>query len=250
MRAGPTKRRTQARRACVAVLTGLAVFAVLQLSLGVGIETWLPGLRDPLYATRLARFRKRLRAGPEKPRTVVMLGSSRTQFGFRPVAEEKFWSAALGRPVAAFNFGVSGGSPLTDLLYWRRMRRDGVRPDLLLVEVTPPLLAAQVPPGDFRADHLPTAQLGWRDLSLIEHYTAGGRAGLRREWLGAWPLPWYAHRFALVSYVAPILLPQAFKQDASWRLDASGGAPLVAPPRTAEDRLRAENTRAKNTYHA
>ena len=38
-----------------------------------------------------------------------------------------------------FNFGMVGAGPLVELVVLRRLLAEGVRPDLLLVEVLPPL---------------------------------------------------------------------------------------------------------------
>ena len=227
-----SKRRREGRRAGVAVLAGLAAFVLLQLGLAVVVETTAPEVRDPLYGCRLERVRRRLCSAPEQPRTVIMLGSSRTRFGFRAGKEDESWGRALGRPVAAFNFGIDGGGPLMEWLTWRRLLRDGVRPDLLLVEVTPPFLAGQIPVAEFDEIHLPTSRLSWQDLPLVERFAGNERVvGLRDRWLGNWPAPWYTHRVSLLSLACPILLPHVYRLDEAWKVDASGGMGYwTAPP--------------------
>jgi hypothetical protein len=223
-----SKHRLQARQACTAVVSGLAVFAALQLGLAAGIEYGFGQVRDPLYGSRLLRIERRLHAAPLKPWIVVMLGSSRTQWGFRMGDSAKAaWNEVDGRPVAAFNFGVAGGGPLTQLLLWKRLLRDGVRPDLLLVEVTAHLLDGRVSPQDFSALRLPVNQLYRRDLPLIERYAGTDRGGVRRDWLLSWPVPWYAHRFNLVSLVKPSLLPGEWRQDLYLNVDDSGAPAFV-----------------------
>jgi len=253
MRVGrPTvsRRRTQARQASAAVLCGLILFALVQLGLAIGLDRGLREVRDPLYAYRLDRVRRRLRTAPVKPWTVMMLGSSHTQWGFRVgKGEEKAWSETLGHPVATFNFGVPGGGPLTELLNWSRLRRDGVRPNLLLVEVLPPLLAAQNPPQDFGEVFLPTNRLSWQDLPLIKRYAGTVRAGLRRDWLEAWPLPWYTHRLGIVSLVRPDFLPPAYRVEGDETLDESGAPQFIVASVTSEQRLQATQ-RARKEYGA
>jgi hypothetical protein len=233
------KRRRRTRHAAGALLTGLAVFTFFQLGLAAAIEKVVPEVRDPLYGCRLDRIRKQLDAGRVKPFTVIMLGSSRTQSGFKPVAHEKTWGETLGRPVAAFNFGVSGGGPLTQLMNWRRLHRDGVRPDLLLVEVMPPLLSAQVPPGDYAEERLPTDRLGWKDISLLQRYAGPGRAAVRREWLQSWPVPCYSHRISLVSLMLPGLLPMPWRLDGAWKVDDRGRVRFIEADITPDRRLQA-----------
>ncbi len=70
-----------------------------------------------------------------------MLGSSRTCHGLAADELHERLSRELGRPVSVVNAGLPGSGPFTELLLWRRLRRDGVRPDLLLVEVLPGLLS-------------------------------------------------------------------------------------------------------------
>ena len=235
-----SKRRVQARQAYRAVLSGFVLFALVQLGLAVGLENGLGKVRDPLYGGRLDRVRRRLRAGPVKPWTVLMLGSSRTQYGFRMrISEEKSWSEELGHPVAAFNFGVAGGGPLTELLNWKRLSHDGVRPNLLLVEVLPALLAERIPPRDFGEVFLPTDRLAWRDLPLVKQYAANMRPALRREWLESWPFPWYAHRLSIVKLVRPDLLPPTYRQEGDEGLDEFGGLHFIERPTTPAERIRA-----------
>jgi hypothetical protein len=242
-RPAASRRRTQARQARVAVVSGLILFALVQLGLAIGLESGLRQLRDPLYGGRLDRVRRRLRATPVKPRTVMMLGSSRTQFAFRVgKSEEKSWSETLGHPVAAFNFGVRGGGSLTELLTWNRLRRDGARPNLLLVEVLPPLLSTRFPPTDYSELLLPTDRLSWQDLPLIKRYAGNVRTGLRRDWLEFWPLPWYAHRLSIVKLVRPDILPPAYRLGGGEGLDDNGAPPALDAPITTvtpERRLRA-----------
>jgi hypothetical protein len=228
--------RTQ-RRSFVAVFSGLAAFAALQLALSVVIEIGMPELHDPLYGRRLQLVQKALHADPAKPATVIMLGTSRTLADFLPGPTEKTWGESTERPVAAFNFGVAGCGHLTELLTWRRLQQDGVRPDLLLVEVMPVLLCSQTPFGDFAPDHWPTTRLRWRDLALVERYTGTRRPGLRQDWLTAFALPCYSQRCSLTSFVAPDLLAKVDGPDDQRKVDEFGGlTPLKTP--TPEDRRR------------
>jgi hypothetical protein len=52
-----SKHQAKVRRAFIGIVSGLAAFVVLQLALAVGVETFLPQVRDPLYGCRLARVR-------------------------------------------------------------------------------------------------------------------------------------------------------------------------------------------------
>ena len=241
-------RRVGPRRSLVAVVSGLVAFAVFQLGLAAVIETGAPEIRDPLYGRRLHLIQKRFRAQPEMPWTVVMMGSSRTAQSFRIAKDEEHaWTDAVGHPVAAFNFGVPGGASLTELLTWERLRRDGVRPSLLLIEVLPAYLAA--PPADYGQVFLPTDRLAWRDLPLIERYVGNTRTGLRRDWLESWPMAGYTHRGSLMKLLAPDLLPPDYRQAGDEVLDESGSPPIDDAPLTSEQRQRATQ-HASEEYHA
>src|SRR5438552_1333924 len=120
-------------------------FAALQLSLAVAIEFWLLELRDPYAGHKMARLCRRARAAPAGTATVVVLGSSRADCGVRAHGLEERLTRDRAAPVVAFNFGVPGGGPVAELLTLKRLLGKGVRPDLLLVEVLPPLLSAQNP---------------------------------------------------------------------------------------------------------
>jgi len=124
----------------VFVFVSFAGFAWRAASLGA----WL---RDPLYADKADRLLERLTAktmNGVKPLTIVMFGSSRTSNALRGIDLETTLEKVTGRPVVAFNFGIPSSGPVTQLLYLRRMFANGIRPDLVLFEIMPPLLAGQV----------------------------------------------------------------------------------------------------------
>ena len=185
---------------------GLLGFATMQLSLAIAIELWLPQLRDPLYGDKLHQLRRRVaEAGPGQP-LVVMLGSSRTVHGFDARQVEAF-AQSRQRPVVAYNFGVPGARPLTQLVNFRRLLADGVKPDVLLVEIFPPMLTRH--PAAFDFSQFPPERLWRHELPVIERYLGmlGLPAQLGRSWWVAWCAPAYSHRFALQRVAWPTLLP-------------------------------------------
>src|SRR5207237_4423858 len=169
----------------------------------------LPELGDPEYGLRMERLCRRIVAAPSKPFTIVMLGSSRTSAGFMAGRLERDLRQSLNRPVIAFNFGITGAGPVMENLDLQRLLADNVCPDLLLIEVLPPLLAGQVPHEVCR---LPANRLWLREIKSLERYGAAARL-MRASWWEEWPLPWYAHRFAIVSRIAPALLPYQRRMD-------------------------------------
>ena len=70
------------RRSRLIVLTGLATFVLLQLTLAIVLENGPD--RDPLYSVRLKRMRGQLPGSSEKALTVVMLGLHAPSVGCVP----------------------------------------------------------------------------------------------------------------------------------------------------------------------
>lgn len=220
-----------------ALLWGLASFAALQVLLAVAIELRFPELRDPEFGRKATRLDARITSTAARPYTVVMLGSSRVLFGFDARRLEAPLASAAGRPAVVYNFGLTGAGPLAELLTLRRLLARGRRPDLLLVEVLPALLSERC---DER-EHFPALRLWRADLPLLERY--GAR--LRADWWAAQPVPWYEHRFAILSLLLPHLLPDALRQDWAWGCDECGwarsdGEMTAEQRRAAEERARRE----------
>jgi hypothetical protein len=223
--------RTSAARGRTALLSGLGAFAAGQLALGAVLLLRPWGLCDPDFAGRLGCLGRRTAAAP-RPCTLVFLGSSRVEQGVRAGEMEAPLAQALGRPVAAVNFGKPAATLLRSLLYWKRLRRHGVRPDLLVVELMPPLLHDGF--HDLNEGYLPTALLSWDDLDLLDDYGGPGRATARRDWWQARACPGYGLRRALVSKAFPELLPQPLRLVMSPMANDSGDALLRELPLTPE----------------
>jgi hypothetical protein len=215
-----SKRRTQASRALVAVLSGLAAFAALQVGAALAAEFLFPELIDPSYGALLQRIRQVRGADPEHTRTVVMLGSSRTYFGLQPDAMNGALTREVGRPISVVNAGATGAGPLTELFTWRRLHRDGVRPDLLLIEVLPAFLSRSFPIDEVCANRMSADRLRWSDLPLLQRYIRTPRPTLRRDVALAGIGGVYNHRIGILFAVAPGLLTGQGPTD----------APLVAKP--------------------
>ncbi len=220
------KRQRQAKRM---ILWGLAGFLVLQLSLALvlGWGPW-PFLRDPCYGYKAYLLRGRL-ASPRPPLTVVVLGSSRTLHGLDGGALDGPLSETVGCRVVVFNMAQEGAGPAMQLLFLRRLLRDGIKPDLLLSEIQPLFLAKDPPLQDFGAAQLPACRLWSEDVPLVKRHVHGLRPGLRRQWGETWLLPWYGHRLALLGYLAPALLPNTARSLTFAHLDLSGFAVPLQP---------------------
>ncbi|MFL5245664.1 MAG: hypothetical protein ACJ8FY_26510 [Gemmataceae bacterium] len=203
---------------------GAGAFLALQLSLAIAIETCLPQFRDPDYANKLVRLRQRTIDADVKPLTVVMFGSSRTAFGLRGQCAEEHLAPITGRPTVVFNFGIHGYGPLAQLLLLKRVLAEGVRPDLVLVEILPAILTDERRNPEIQ--RTPVDRLWLSELSLMAQYGAPAKQWKRQWWL-EWVFPWYTHRFAMMSLFRPAWLSWKERHDYFRACDASG---WVNPP--------------------
>jgi hypothetical protein len=222
------KVRRQGRRAVGACF---AVFALTQLALSVVAESAHPDWRDPAFGARLLRLRERRRERAGRP-LVLALGSSRVENGFRP--------DALGLPDDgpwAFNFGQPGAGPLLQWLTFQRLRAAGIRPDRLLIEMAPALLAE----SRTLADSVHAERLGVAELIALAPGPSAATA-LGPRWLESRLAPIHAWRFVLMSRLAPTFLPWSNRLDYLWDgLDAFGAVAL--PPEIAEPEAHARGVR-------
>jgi hypothetical protein len=216
-----TRRHKQSRGV---LLWGLALFLTGQVALATAIERWLPVLRDAEYAYRLDRLRGRLRTRSARQVSVVMLGSSRTMFGLHGQLIEKRLREQTSDAPVVFNLGFPGAGPLRHWLHLNRLLQDGVRPDVVLIEIMPFLFHTYNGlPVDF--EQLSADRMRLCELSLLQ--AEGMRCdALRQDWWQGWAFPCYTHRFALLSVTIPTLLPCPLRQDYAKGIDESGWTPL------------------------
>jgi hypothetical protein len=219
-----SRRRARVRRAGVALASGLGIFLALQGGLILLLDDLRPALRDPFYLSRQLCLRRRVLKADPKPASVVMLGSSRAQFGLRAGLLEQELARELARPVVVFNFAKPGAGSVMTLFNWQRLRRDGLRPDLLLVEVHPALLGEN-DNNDLDEAVLPTPQVRRRHLPILKRYEAANRPRLLWDWWVAYAVPCYSLRLNLVSWACPQLLPWQFRQLPGTMENDSGDIP-------------------------
>ncbi len=228
------------RRGRSALLWALAAFAFCQFGMALAIERAYPQFRDPEFGYRRNRLMERLAHAASRPYTAVMLGSSRTTVGFDAGILERQLSEHLERPAIAFNFGVTGAGPLTHLINLRRLLKDGIRPDLVLIEILPPLLNGQ--PWNAESLRLRPERLWHDELGVLEEY--GGLPGMEKRWLTGWPVPFYEHRFPILSRFLPSWLPYDMRLDWAIGIDDSGYAPRPKMRRSAAgEQVALENMR-------
>src|SRR5258708_10547527 len=205
-------RRARARGV---VLWGVAAFVALQLGMGFAIECGMWGFRDPWYQHKIVHLRRQWHERTHgetssSTRLAVMLGSSRTGNGLKGTRFEEEVYYALGERWTIGNIAVQAGGPVLELIEFRRLLAEGIRPDFVLIEVTTWFLSEPVR----EASVIKSARLTLSDLDCLAQCDLPNRGTLRREWWAEWGSPWYAHRFSILTEVAPTFLPFWLQQ--SW----------------------------------
>ncbi|OAI46237.1 hypothetical protein AYO44_11700 [Planctomycetaceae bacterium SCGC AG-212-F19] len=238
----------RSRSARQAFWWGLALFAASQVLFAWLTETALPQLRDPAYAVRVAELHRRLKqARQENDRTdvhvVVMLGSSRTANALRGGELERTLSNDLGQPVLVQNLGVPGAGPIHELLYFGRLLRDGIRPDLLLIEVLPVFLDRSYANN---ASWLPAESLGRDDLAILRGYDLA-HMELEHDWRRGMLLPAHTRRGTIGEEITAALWPTYRQRPWVHRCDASGWLPQPTEKFSEEARRQARE-RARGEY--
>jgi hypothetical protein len=227
---------------------GLCTFAFFQIALAVCIELALPQLRDPLFGDKLRQLRRWTAAAP-KSKLVLVLGSSRVLHGLDAATAQRQLTAAANRPALVYNFGLPGGGPLTNLVHLKRLLADGVRADLVLIEVLPPLLAEQVPAVELF--QFPAERVWWDEIPLIGRYTsvAPGAAHLRFDWCRGWCVPWHTQRFGMLRICLPAWLPPKGREAWFTQFDEHGWVGIHQSMRTS-DSYRRGLARARSDYES
>ncbi|HWG46978.1 MAG TPA: hypothetical protein VN688_29715 [Gemmataceae bacterium] len=113
----------------------VGLYAIAQIGLFLWLfmdARWQPERIKTEWQKRQA-IRACAAEAPDRP-LVVMLGSSRTDWGFQ-AGRLDGQPGPDGRPIRAYNLGVPAAGPIHESLYLRNLLDDGIRPRLLLVEL-------------------------------------------------------------------------------------------------------------------
>jgi hypothetical protein len=141
--------------------------------------------------------------------------------------------------------GLPGSGPVRTRLNLEQMLNDGVRPDVLLIEVLPPLLSEGWPGGEVAEDRVPRQSLRREELVLAERLARGSRADWSAESLAAQFVPGHTYRLSLVNATVPTLLSIDARDTFLAASDESGWAPF--PPLT-EEKIRNLARKAREEY--
>lgn len=235
------------RRGRATLIWAVGIFAAAQLSLAAAIEFWLPQLRDPIYGDKLNQLRHCIAEAPSGTPLVVMLGSSRAVHGLDAGLLERQLAKRLGRQVIAYNFGIPGAGPFTELVCLKRLLAEGIRPDLALIEVLPPMLAGQTP--SFDLGQFPADRIWLRETPLIERYTDSifPQQRLTAAWWSGWWTPAHTHRFAVMRVACPQFVPPEGRGHLFAQFDDRGWNAMPEQVRTP-DRVQAALETARKEY--
>ncbi len=231
----PQRSRRQSARMAVGI--GAATLLMATVGMSLALETVRPDWRDPDFGHRLHRLQHRLQHAPDRP-LVLMLGTSRTQYGVCPSAMG--FPDEAGHPLI-FNFGQSAAPPLKVMLTLHRVLEAGITPSAVVIEVLPVWLASHGPAVE---------QLGRRIVNFsardVAHLAADAEkpGELWQGWATARAAPWYSSRLILMSHWQPRWVPWVSRVDSYWTSMQEDGFipfPYEDPP---------ESVRATATTHA
>jgi hypothetical protein len=223
------------RRARTALGWALLCFAAFQAATALALERLLPSVRDCEYGDKLTRLLALREQAPDRP-LVLLLGSSRSLMCFQADRVQARWD---GRDVQAFNFGLRGAGPMLQLVVLRRLLADGIQPDLLLLEVLPPLLNQ---PGDrpLEEEWLQGSRLRVSELQRVSRYHSHPPR-LVRQWLKMRWAPCGFYGRELRGWLAdgvPEPPPPPGELVVAGPLDAHGWQPYFPDGLTSEKRKR------------
>jgi hypothetical protein len=211
------------RRARRSLLTGIVLFLAFQAAFNVAVRCeWLP-LRDPVYAEKLGLLHEHpaFFAAESTELRLLVLGSSRTMLAVDAKALSESLSESTGRPVTAFNFGTSGGGPMTNALYLRRLLAAGCRPDAVLVELHPALLANDTEGAPFEGRWLHAYRMRAEEVERLNRFGYPVAKPPHLGWKG-WLTATYAYRLPLLNAAAPRWLPCPYGLTLGARADRFG----------------------------
>jgi hypothetical protein len=225
---------------------GLGLFALANAGLSLLLSTRLQSLGDAFHAPRLACLRRRVVHARPRPCTVLMLGSSQTHYGLRAGALEQRLTRQSGGPVVAYNLGKPGGGPLMSLYTWGRLRREGIIPDLLLLEVVPFMYGDALPVDEIDEARLPITALSLLDQSFLDSYNPERAAHLRQDRLTLRLFPWLGYRRMLLNDTLPWLLQRPLRDEPLPIVNESGDGPGWQLSASRERRREAALYNARN----
>jgi hypothetical protein len=249
----PADPRRRARRARSVIVSTLLTLFALNAGLAAFVQ-YRPGFRDPLFHAKVKALVARF-TSTDEPTRVVVLGSSRTAAAVEPRAMEAAVAADTGRPCVAFNMGLQGDGPISQLVHYRRLRDADVRPDVAIVELLPSAFAWYLDPArnedrPYDATILRPDRLTRAELDTVCEY-GFPPDDTRGEWREATFNPWFGFRFQLLARVQPRWLPPGIVQHRKDIGETGGWGPWdPVPPAVARQRVEEVRQAYASQLHA
>jgi hypothetical protein len=167
---------------------------------------------------------------------VLVLGSSRALNGLSPADMDVRLKQTGSRPLI-YNFAFAGSGSVRELMTFRRLRAEGIKPDWLLLETWPVLWPED---GTFAERRIiEQDDLRWTDTPVFLRYVPGKIELLSKSIKGNL-LPLLSYRSRLLHSTARVLLPhtQVSQFDGEYHdwdpSDGTGWLPCQKHPKTPE----------------
>jgi hypothetical protein len=227
----PVDPRRRVRRARSSIVSALVTLFALNTGLAAFIH-YRPGFRDPLFDAKVKALVVRF-ASRDEPAKVVVFGSSRTAAAIEPREMEKVVAERTGRPCVAFNMGVQGNGPISQLVHYRRLRDADVKPDVAMFELLPAAFAWYLDESrhedqPYDATILRPDRLTGPEVDTVCRY--GFPDETRSEWREATFNPWYGFRFQILARIEPKWLPPGIVQHRADIGETGGWGPWEPVP--------------------
>lgn len=198
------RRRRKLRRAKSTVIGSIVGLLILNVGMIVYINT-RTGLRDPLFDIPAERFQERIATTDADALKIAFLGSSRTGGGIRPSVVEETLADETGKTCIAYNLHVPGNGPVGELVHWNRLLERGLRPDVVVVEITPSQFVLDKDGVPDEAVLLHGDRLTQPEVRLVRNY--GFADKIVDEYWEANLNPFFGFRFQLLGIFKPSWLP-------------------------------------------
>jgi hypothetical protein len=166
-------------------------FLVVQLALGLGVERFLPTVRDPEFEEIDQIMHERLVEAPGRP-LVLVLGSSRTRMALR--TERLNHPDDPAAPVV-INIATNTSASMLQAVFLKRTLRAGLRPQLVFVEIMPMSLSLRHGAAFEESKMAPGRLTLAEAMALRPYYAEPYRLAVR--WLWARLLPADHHQAEL-----------------------------------------------------
>ncbi len=232
----PPKTARQRLRYCrrADVVWAIAFFVILQFGLAGAVEFGIVKLDDATtFATKARLLEEKLKQSKDRPFVTLAFGSSRMMNGLdagRLVGPTRKES---GRAWITYNFGISGCGNIYSFLALEKLINNGIRPDLVLIEMYPTFLTEGSERAWFTANEMRS-----KNFTDTHRY---GIADVSRPLYQKWLVPSHTYRFNILNRFAPKLVPMRLRENWARRADEFGWIAVDKPLGRAKMEEQVEN---------